>query len=1778
MPDFKVPGPYAESRYGGGSQFMLGLGKENINPIKTLVDSAISGYATRVNIEDKLAETANRKLQGDIYKEAIEQARIDNLTRDAANRARIANTLSTAALSSAQARTERITGVESALALAAQQRGTAARLTAEADLTRQFGGLEKTAEAASKFAGAFKNLGGAPEGAYAYDPTYSFGVPSTPEPNELSPAEQAQQALADMVTNLNNSSQSLQTTKEASNAFVAQEQILGELEKENDLSNKTTSFFQESASAKNAAQDEIETFGEIDVKGITPTITALTKSNQLLKEYRQQGNEQGVVAIAARNKYLLEKIGGFENIDKYFDSREDIPEDQKQYQKQLAKESALNSMSPSEYSEKLPEEYVSPMEAGFAPKDVSDISSFNNQLATAATGNYTNVSKSMKNVLEGDPTFLAFKVASKDGTQSVKRGSRIVGGPEAGDVSGSGGGQLAEGYVGADGTFIPFPQYPPDASGRAQQNAMRDVVDKMLPTYAKQRGYKDSAISNQQNIQQIQSQASAPVPPGTGVDKVSPQPTGAPAPSLEEPGMVPLIRDGQLVSPDELEPNETAEPRPGVKWTKSPDGQNTRIENKDLGLTLLDTPYSPEYRQRVLAARGAKDPVESERKLTDSFEKQLKPMMDKVAKSQDQITADSDSADRMKMLLQRAAATGNMDLLGPGGKFNRWAERVKSVASLGILSDQDAEDIINEVDRLRSQGLVDIIKTVGTTAANTAAEQRALINATFNEDQVIKNVNRYIKAKEAMANRTVEANRIVNLLAEQGPLTGISRAKINRVYNKYLNSPVSSPVKINAEGTEFVDNPDFMTAEQFLGLELKAPEALPTATEALPEAEQVSPDVVAPTQREDLDVVSPTTTITPTTTGGGGGGPTAPLEPTPEGGILGGPSTQTQEIEQSISEAQANLDSSKLNDPQFRSAVEEAKQELVAQGEDPGFLDRIMDTITPEFVTNAADAARRFITTDAPEAINELFGLGEPEKFEERKQEVDARIQAGKELLDAAKTESPGTQILAEVLGMAAMSGQITSAGLGALTKLGQKFPKIAKAVEFFSTTAPKAATRTGRIAQVTGRGGAQAGVDALTFAATGEEGTAGERAVTGAVGSGVAQAGLAGLSKLLGPVAGKAVEMGRRVFGSPDPIETFAKKVAAGGGSPQSIMRKVVQAEEEGVNILTLLEPAEREIVENVLQSPEGRTLGEKLFPELVEQAEEVTAQAARQTEILEARSVPEIARQATTAIEEAIDASLSKVSVGTSKEQSKALSKAVGDIFTGVKKNSEKAIKSISNLVGKGVQKLPAARRIGEGKRALEQRIDDLAAIDNSLNQVLRGKKSVFRTAEEAMQDLNTSGDKILQNIREEVSLGEGAPDFITSVFDEVERKLVRKDYPGRNSFEYLANLREFIKKGGNKNINIGGKQKEQLLNILDSGLNQASKEAGYPGKFFSKLIDRYGVAAETQKGVAMYRDIFRKVNNELDAASPGSVERLILGNEDVVDDLVSTIGKSNVDNLRTNLQSIDKANKALNKIDSRTTTTAAKKMGIGEDLSTAIDFIGADKNIGKQLLKSENPAVIKQIRSSLPRAKKDLVSESILSHVKQLADDVTPEKAFKLSKRADVKPYELVGINEREWNVVKEAVGKEQADLLEGFFGKKISEDTLKEMVRRSGQKLPKEEGTISRTITRWMWRTGGGAVLDLLTGSAFNAATKNERKVLAKMLLDPDPNNLIGSFKKVADMLVTKETKAGIETVVKKGAPKEQTNKGLAKFIIPYWMATRNVSERQEEQLNEYLKDL
>lgn len=509
MPDFKVPGPYAESRYGGGSQFMLGLGKENINPIKTLVDSAISGYATRVNIEDKLAQTANRKLQGDIYKEAIEQARIDNLTRDAANRAAIQGRLAQSSLQRAQA-----ANIYEAVIPTAQAELKYKDLEARAKAILDLG------TGAQKFGEATKV-----DGTGTYTPVVSgdmFGtgapaglepgmVPGAPQAAQPQPGSDAISSIGSMIQNIAANQETAQQAKAFNTGYLVQENTLDSLEKENDLNSKTTKFFQDSAAARSAARDELQTFGEVDVKGVTSTIMALTKSNPLLKEYKQQGNEQGVISIANRNKQALDDIGGFENIDKYFDSREDIPEDLKQYQKQQAKEAALSSMSPSEYSEKLPEEYVSPMEAGFAPKDVSDISSFNDQLATAATGNYTNVSKSMKNVLEGDPTFLAFKVASKDGTQSVKRGSRIVGGPEAGDVTGSGGGRLAEGYVGADGTFIPFPQYPPDASGRAQHNAMRDVVDKMLPTYAKQRGYKDSAISNQQNIQQIQSQAGAPV-------------------------------------------------------------------------------------------------------------------------------------------------------------------------------------------------------------------------------------------------------------------------------------------------------------------------------------------------------------------------------------------------------------------------------------------------------------------------------------------------------------------------------------------------------------------------------------------------------------------------------------------------------------------------------------------------------------------------------------------------------------------------------------------------------------------------------------------------------------------------------------------------------------------------------------------------------------------------------------------------------------------------------------------------------------------------------------------------------------------------------------------------------------------------------------------------------------------------------------------------------------------------------------------------------------------
>lgn len=1729
--DFRVipSNPVIDAVDRRGQQYMLGLGNAAPTDFAAGVQGLEHGLAFGANLAAKIQETnrlndpetlaaeqLRRELQNKQLEEAITTAQISNRYEPAKIETDIAYK---GALTTGQGLSNQITaayGMEEAAAKIAQSRAAAASSYATA--------ANAPLAALQKNAAFLKSV--TPTGKDAQQDVIapSFGGSNSilPEPN-ISPSQGFTSDLDAAKQQLFQDYQKM-TSNGVQGQILSQRDAIGNQIVGQNLANKQAqNNITKRSVAENNYMEAIAAINDTDWEG-SLNLGALAKPVGVLSEvHSEETNPADKASYAAQLADIVRTVGP----KKLQDTIDAMPDEQ---QKIAATELFSKAIIATGDAALWTPDQKAIVGAGLSPEHAADPTETYNKVDQLITSGTTNIDDpNFNSTMATSRYVIAATAASKNGAQSYSiRGGSV---PLQGGTSDLAGGDQTSAiglvFTGQDGTIAYAPDPGQDPRLQSQFNLVNKVASRQQVSIPAQNAINQN-ISNIQNLQ------------GENQQVTQTDTTGRPN------------------FPTESERAAQEERNPPV-----------------LGVT--DESQIPTGRletiNKITGGNRSKDAVTAASTTLRDYESSVAPLIEKSVKAEQEIEDIQQQSSTIDQIIDLAISTDNADYVGKNSKLDQTTNKLLSLVGKGDPIRNELQDLF-AISKLQS-----ILRVISgrTTAFNSAAEQQSVREGTVSlssEFATIENVAAGLKA-EMEQNR--EANNISTL--SRGVMKNSDF--IQRKTQEYLASTVSKPLILNPNRSDsnqpdFIRNPKFETAQQFLGLAPKPkPPSSSIGTGASgnfgPSSPNTNtPDIATNPTAQGADIVGSSSSSsssggfpsanTPFTTSSASsaGGPA--VSATPEGQQLSQiVATEQTPPTESIQQKLDRRDPQTLQ--QYQGLVNNYQNLTGVEGVDAAIngLDYLADSILFNKGKSVQYVANRLQGLSPEDA--EVY----TQAAQTAREEFAKRNQWTALGLDAFATAVDFVIGGAAIRGAASVGGALTGLAAEGIAQGSQLGARAVSGLRQVGETVSRAASTFGAGARNVDIAG-QAGIDALILTAREENPDMGDLLFNFAA-SGIIQKGLVPLGELGSKGWNKLVQ--RYEQGGPnvrDDLVNLAREEGIAKEAVEEALTKARELSPEGeVSAVGTIAPEGRETLSGALRTPESRAQVLSTAGERAAREEAALTSNVRSLNLENVRTADDLTKTVQDSIKSQIDDQVAQASNTATAQKNEAAGNIVKELVEGKVKPTQEGLNIMYGAVGEpapNVRSSIGGAAQGEAELVVPRKLED-AKIISEMIETTTGPNSVFRQfTEKTFDKLDT---KITQNLENKlINLN---PNEAPRAIEQVRLKRGLTGDGIENTIGFYDDLRQAIGE------NIGGTGSptfEAMKEAVVKAGDQALEKMGVGKGYYTGFIKGYGNLKEFGKLVDQDIIKLEVLNDALKGTTPSKIQQSLIS---------KGASKETIDQAG----SFDIAIETLNNL--------SKGRKIADISEFAKELVQAQKLIGdtdstffaKQLM-SKGEGMINRLKRALPSEERDLLEQGVLRTIKDNIDRTGN-----------------IGLSEGELANAKKILTPEQVKLLDIFDKRKeailetskffennslqtVNQQTASGPIKRAGMLALRLLAPTARTSSGAAvgFGVGGlpGAVVGGAIGVYFDLMAKlgskgisNAAKLRITEALTKPPKDVNALFEEVAKILpTTREITSGQKTG---RVSKENLDRAKVLFLS-LWGAEESVEEKQDAVTNREAK--
>lgn len=1356
-----------------------------------------------------------------------------------------------------------------------------------------------------------------------------------------------------------------------------------------------------------------------------------------------------------------------------------------------------------------------------------------------------------KGALRSSDYIIAARTASKNGSQPYSIAAAISeAGAQGGvspDVSGQPAPQKVIEFKGADGTraYAPIP-------ANSKQESELSLVEKTADQQTK-------TLSEQQKVQ-------------NSIAQIKPQQAQPPK-----------------------EERELIEGAPKV--TKKPG----RVYNEELGLTFYDNP-TPELIKKELYSREinrlADEGIEVDETNKGKFIQKASAQAQDIQKQFNSTAAplrkrnaeDTEKVEAMKRQVQgleKLLAKPEIEnVVGRGNAWNRFV--IEAGAVLGTATPAEKEALYAAKGET-AKSVLEFIKESGSVrASDTESEAGRAMLAAFSLDNELVNTEDYIETKKGQAQRQEQLIALRRIGLAQGPTHGVD--VIEEYVDKYANSDASKPKRFNVEkfnkdGTikpgmenapNIIKNENFLTARQWIGRDpaYKARGSTETTTifntsdddkEAVPGSAGTSPPTNAPAP-----------------SGASGGSGSAGISGLPQflypdwnGAINRSAETQKTKL----------LDEREKQDPEFRKQVAEWKADLKKSGDDPGWLDAMKDSITPDFIQQLAEKAQKPIYALSDGLIRLTAG---DEAAEASKKDSAALVAAQKEMLEDYHVDHPKSDILGNIVGFASLQGGVSGLTEAGITGLISKYPSVANTVAKLTAGLPYV------------KGPAKLAQNAVVDIAVNALQT-GDYSTGTAEGIGAISAGLSVAGKVLGAIGRPVGRVFTDLVNKGDGGRTLAKRLAEGGTTKKEAL-EILEASKQQINdaaetggpeipVTGYLRGQNRDLIRATANEAGGREAAGMAKEGLEEARGFQTSKNLAESGLDKTRSVEELGNEFTSKVDELVDKKLATAYGKAEADATTSMGNFIKDSFANSKKTATETVDEMTSRVWKQSPELfsKGAMSGSDLQQFVGSIKKDLSQAKEIVDGVIPSKgvgTASYRTAETTYKQLDRAITEEFEDALREQFKGSNIPQ---KLIDETYQGLIgtekrtgkliterMKDQAGNeiklprvsNTYAFFENMRQNVKTLSEKGIIKTEAQREKLYSLISDYGERLTADAGADAGFFAGMPSSYGKVEELSKTLDKQIGFY----GELEAAftnkdSTKKLYDIAFGGDERTKAFKAMFGgdEKAIANFQKQLKSYDDAQEVIRKVTNPDlTTTQAGNLprsvtGIGPNLKEAIKVSGK-ANFAESLINSGSEKSIKNVTRILGKDR-DLVKEGAYTWLKEKTKEIASSIPDNVK---DVSIQKLLKLDKQQWKNLETVLGKDELGTVEKFLKQQVNIDLAGNLFRIKG--VPGEGfggmSTGDARAPRRLIETYGKYVGDLIGVFGGKRVERNRAFNIIKNLSDPDPKKVNQYFEEVVSLL--EDTATGTRVKDKPVLTEE------AKSAIKTWIMGTVAGSKNNEQ--------
>jgi hypothetical protein len=1491
--------------------------------------------------------------------------------------------------------------------------------------------------------------------------------------------------------------------------------------------------------------DDISGGGRPNIPAAQPHLSVLTEASALTKDADMRK------AFSSKTAVMVEKAGGADAIIESINGSS-LPQNVKDAQiNNLYKTMAYGDPAKLPAQQKSIMQAFTPLGPEVAAKAIADPNKVYTDLESMIAGRSNEVEDGdLKKLSRVNPYIIASNEASKNGTQSFMiRGANIPGASK-GDTSQGGGSSKGMIFYGADDSTIanaPAPQTDED-------HAMLDILD----VVSKRSVTAHQANQNAQGVtgQMAERNSPAPEQPIPTPAPSGPAPTGATQDPAVQAGadvatqetmgqadvigsegqqpQAPTMEAGAPNIPQEAPPIDAPISEPNQDIVKAPSvGGNIAVTNKKFGTTVHEIPLeegliSQEYQKRAWdrGLRNTDSTAKAYEKAVDSFDKKANPIRAQMEKDRAKLAIDKDIITKTEQLLTKINATGNQKLLGVGGTYDRAKNYAESLLKLGGAKGQEGREILDQLERIKSEALGDKLSSSKmSTAANTATEQKTVTKAWANKDNELNNLENYVIVGKAENDKQSESAMLRELLLGENVLFGVS--KTNAIVRRYEDSKYSSPIKFNTakydadgnmtdpEALDYIKNDEFLTAEEYVGLkEKEQPKKKVDETQTTKDSVDTSTDTRAS---------SSTTSQTPTAT------------PTPEE-----QKAVTDFVEkQADKPKEVDVEDLVRNNPKFRAEVEAQAEDLNMGNGGANFLNTMANSVLNGYMGDVVDFIdSAFKTPEQRAATKEALVLAR-KKYQEG-QPIESAI---------ADISGKVVQFMAArgVAGQAAKATGLTNVA----SKAGTALDSIGQGSKALGATV--GATKfLGSVAQ-------NAALDSVLLSTDKEK----NQEVTyqelkdNAAFSGLIQVGVGGVIAAAIPGA-KWLLKGFTGTNLKDAIEYAASKMKEVGYTKGQLAKDIKSAATKSTDdivISTVGELGERgqAVVKANLRGVGAQKVVGEQSDDFVKGITKSETAAIKASPLESLPKTDDILKSYESTINTQIADKTGTALAKQTTIRDNSVGKALGRISDGISKTSDDLITTVNKAAKIKASKPSSVGGTDSGKSYLvrmnkglkdesSRLTKSISEGYNKLDKALYQKGSFGKSPTGKVNTASDMQNELLDVFKKSPNKQADLQAIITGT-NEGQIGNTYSGLPSRtanlddipNTFKGMREIRDSIRKQWSGSPT----QTKKLLEIVDTHIDRAGKMLKYKDGWWKGdkgFHKQYGIIQDASRQLESQANLYDDIATHIDTNQTSSIVNKYFASGEKKQafmknytnaGLSEKAGEKAYNTALKQAQAFDDATTQITEFSKGVDISPEALKSLSKNLQTSRELMGSNGHFGEKLLQDAAGGNLRRLRAVQTLASKSpelkqTIKEGVLN---RLETNITNLDVGKLSK-GKTTVQDVLGLSTKQLEALPQLVGRKPAEAMKLLASRKLSLGKMEELTKQLPDELLQEmsksetNNFFNALVGRFIY-TPIRVVSELVMKTGFATNKRQLQAEFARQILNKDAKVTDKFFKAVAE---------------------------------------------------------